>query len=226
MTTLIDGNGTILRRVSSLFACGVFAVVARAAGATPKTAPAPSFSPAHYGMYWPYRNRRNDALGAWLPQYEELFEPWRRHHAVDGPLDRNEMFTVPADSTFFWYGEAGPPKVNLVYDPVHRVALFSQGCCAWDETILATASKPPPSTVKAANLGAVRTRRGIGLGAPPSAVRRAYGAAVIYPSTTKRGFRVLSYYRNQVTRGSDCGWFENFVFRANRLVEIQAGHGC
>lgn len=227
MTKYIDGKATTThRRVSSLFACAAFAVVAHAAGATPKTAPAASFSPAPHGGYAAFLKHRNDALGAWLPHYEELFVPWRRHHAADGPLGWNEMFTVPADSTFFWYGDAGPPKVNLVYDPLRRVALFRQGCCAWDETILAAVTKPPPSTVKTAHLGAVRTRRGIGLGASPSAVRRAYGAAVIYPSTTKRGFRVLSYYRKQVTMGSDCGWFENFVFRANRLVEIQAGHGC
>jgi hypothetical protein len=116
--------------------------------------------------------------------------------------------------------------VNLVYDPVRRVALYEQGCCAWQETVLAVVPKPPPSAVKSANLGAVRTRRGIGLGASPSAVRGAYGAARLYPSTTKRGFLVLSYYRMHGTKGSACGWFENFVFRGGRLVEIEAGHGC
>jgi hypothetical protein len=218
--------GLLVHRVFLLLACAACAALAHAVNAAPQTAPLPSYSPVHYGRAWPYRNRRNDALGAWLPQYEDLFEPWRRHRAVDGPLGWNEMFTVPANSTFFWYGDAGPPKVDLVYDPARRVALFSQGCCSWQETILATVSKPPPSLVKTANLSAVRTRRGIGLGASPNAVRRAYGAAALYPSTTKRGFRVLSYYRKQVTTGTDCGWFENFVFRANQLVEIQAGHGC
>jgi hypothetical protein len=80
--------------------------------------------------------------------------------------------------------------------------------------------------VKSADLGAVRSRRGIALGASPAAVRRAYGPAQLYASTTTPGLRVLAYYRTQHTQGSDCGWYENFMFRANRLGTIQSGHGC
>ncbi len=60
----------------------------------------------------------------------------------------------------------------------------------------------------------------------PAAVVRAYGPARLHASTTTAGLRVLSYYRDQHVPGSGCAWFENFVFRANRLIEIQAGHGC
>jgi hypothetical protein len=127
---------------------------------------------------------------------------------------------------YFVYGEAGPSRVALVYDSAHGLALYSQGCCAWQETVLATVSTPPPRAVAAANLAALRSRHGIPLGASPNAVRRAYGPARLYRSTTSRGLRVLAYYRDQHVTGSGCGWFENFVFRSNRLIEIQAGHGC
>jgi|GEM_PF-1206325 len=214
------------RRALSLLASAVLVAlpnVARSASATPSPHAAPVVDPNYAAAFL---RRRNDALGAWLPRGEDLFEPWRRHRAANGPLGWDEMFTVPRDATYFWYGNAGPPRVQAVYDPVRRVVLFEQGCCAWQETVLASVSTPPPYAVKTANLGVLRSRHGIGLGASPSAVRRAYGRAHLYPSTKARGFRVLSYYREQPTSGSTCGWFENFVFRADRLIEIQAGHGC
>jgi hypothetical protein len=213
-------------RAFSLLACTALVILPPAASAAPAPAATSAPGPAGARQDAEFLKRRNEALGAWLPANESLFEPWRRHHAADGPLGWNEMFAVPAPATNFWYGPAGPPRVNLVYDPRRRVALYEQGCCAWQETVLADVSKPPPGVVKAVNLGALRTRRGIALDATPTAVRRAYGPARLYPSTLKPELRVLSYYRDQYTRGSACGWFENFVFRANRLIEIQAGHGC
>ncbi len=167
---------------------------------------------------------RNEALGTWLPRGEDLFEPWHRRRAAVGALGWGDLFIVPRDGTPFWYGKTAP-RVLAVYDPVRRVALYQQSCCGWQETVLARAA-PPPRAVTTANLGALRSRRGIGLGASPSAVRRAHGWAHLYPSTTTRGLRLLSYYRDHRSKWASCEWFENFVFRANSLVEIQAGHGC
>lgn len=216
----------IRRRALLLIATAVlvaFPIVARSAPVSPGPATAPALG-AKYAVT--FLKRRNDALGAWLPHGEDLFEPWRRHRAANGPLGWDEMFAMRRDATYFWYGNAGPSRVQAVYDPVRRVVLFEQGCCAWQETVLASVSTPPPDRLKTANLGALRSRRGVGLGASPSTVRRAYGPARLFPSTTARGLRILAYYRDQHTKGSACGWFENFVFRSNRLVEIQAGHGC
>jgi hypothetical protein len=92
--------------------------------------------------------------------------------------------------------------------------------------VLMVAPKPPPQPVQTANLGAIRTRHAIVLGSSPAAVVRAYGPARLHASTTTAGLRVLSYYRDLHVPGSACARFENFVFRANRLIEIQAGHGC
>lgn len=212
-----------MARLIAMLVAAALAALPAAGGATPVAAPMTTLAP---GWYAEFLRHRNEALGAWLPANEDIFEPWRLHRAAVGALGWSDLFTIPPDATFFWHGEAGPPKVHLVYDPVRRVALFSQGCCSWQETILATVAKPPPGAVKTADLAAMRTRRGIGLGASPDAVRRAYGKAVLYPSTAKRGLRVLAYYRMQYPKGSACGWFENFVFRGARLIEIQAGHGC
>jgi hypothetical protein len=196
------------------------------AGSTERLRPGATVTLSPQAQYAVFLKARNEALGAWLPSGEDLFEPWRLHLAATSALGWDEMFTVPRGATYFWYGPAGPPKVHLVYDPVHHVALYRQGCCAWEESVLTTASTPPPRTVKAANLSGVRSKRGIALGASPDAVRRAYGPARLHGSTKKPALRVLSYYRNQHVKYSGCGWFENFVFRANRLIEIQAGHGC
>ena len=215
-----------MRCAFSLLAIAVLAARALGAGAAPAPTATKTPMPAYARQYAIFLEARNEPLGRWLPANEDLFEPWRRHHAASATLAYREMFTIPSGATFFWHGNAGPPKVHLVYDPTRRVALYDQGCCTWDETVLAVVSKRPPAAVKAANLAGVRTRRGIGLGASPNAVRRAYGEAVLYPSTTKPSLRVLSYYRRQGPKGSTCGWFENFVFRGARLIEIQAGHGC
>lgn len=153
-------------------------------------------------------------LWRWMPHGEDMFQPWRRGLTSNAPLGDGEMFALPRDAT-------------IVYDPAHRVVLYYQGCCAYQETVLASVLTPPPKQLRTASLAALRTERGIGLGSSPNAVRRAYGRARLHRSTVSPGLRVLSYYREQrVPHSSSCGWFENFVFRANRLTEIQAVHSC
>jgi len=152
-----------------------------------------------------------------LPHGEDLFEPQRRHLAANAALGWREMFETQFPR------RVGQP---ILYDAMHGVVLYYQGCCAWEETVLAAVTAPPPRAVRHADLGTLKTPRGIALGASPEPVRHAYGPAPLHRSTTTRSLRVLSYYRDQPVRGSGCGWFENFIFSADRLIEIQAGHGC
>ena len=152
-------------------------------------------------------------LWRWLPHAEDMFAPWRRGLTSPAPLGFAEMFALPGDA-------------RVVYDPVHRIVLYYDGCCAYQETVLATVAGPPPRKLPFASLGALRTAHGIALGASPRAVQRAYGPARLHRSTVAHELRVLSYYRDHRLTGSSCGWFENFVFRANRLTEIHAGHSC
>ena len=168
---------------------------------------------------------RNETMLKWLPRGEDLFEPWRRHLTAQAPLGWNDMLSVPNNATSFGFGDAGPGG-ELVYDPARGIVLNRRGCCAWWETVLMVAPKPPPQPAQTADLSAIRAGHAIALGASTADVVRAYGPARLHASTTTAGLRVLSYYRNRHVPGSGCGWFENFVFRANRLIEIQAGNGC
>jgi hypothetical protein len=163
-------------------------------------------------------------LAKWLPRGEDLFEPWRRHLTAQAPLGWDDMLSVPQNATFFMGSDM--ERASVIYDPAHRIVLYQRGCCAWWETVLMVAPKPPPQPVKTADLSLIRAGHAIALGAAPAAVVRAYGPARLHASTTTAGLRVLSYYRNRHVPGSACSWFENFVFRANRLVEIQSGNGC
>jgi len=152
-------------------------------------------------------------LWRWLPHGEDLFAPWRRGLTSPAPLGNAEMFALPGDA-------------RIVYDPQRRIVLYYDGCCAYRETVLAAVNGPPPRKIRTASLGAVRTVRGIALGASPAAVRQRYGPARLHRSTLSPALRVLSYYRSRRVPGSSCGWGENFVFRADRLTEIQAGYAC
>jgi hypothetical protein len=122
---------------------------------------------------------------------------------------------------------AVPAKLPILYDPERRIVLYYEGCCAYQMTVLAEVTGPPPTKlIPSTPLGAMRTTRGIGLGATPAAVRQRYGPARLHRSTTAPALRVLSYYCDRHVPGASCGWFENFVFRAGRLTEIQAGYAC
>jgi hypothetical protein len=161
-------------------------------------------------------------LWSWLPHGENMWEPHRRRLAADAPLSSAEMFELPAARR----ADHSGPRANVVYDPGRHLVLYWNGCCDWQETVLARVTARPPKPLRTAPLGDLRTRRGIALGASPAAVVRAYGPTRLHRSTTTPALRVLSYYRDQHVPGSGCGWYENFVFSADRLIEIQAGHSC
>jgi hypothetical protein len=157
-------------------------------------------------------------LGEWLLQGEDLFVLWRRRLASQSPvLAFGELADVPERATWFVYGTG--VKVQALYDRAHGLVLYHQGCCAWDEIVLARAPASPEALV-GRDLLAFRTRHGIGLGASAADVVAAYGPAHLHRSTKIADLRVLSYWRDQHVKGSGCAWFENFVFRGSRLIEI------
>ncbi len=169
---------------------------------------------------------RNEALGAWLPRGEDLLEPWHRRRAAVGALGWGDQFIVPRDATFFWYGKTAL-RVLAVYDPVRRVALYEQGCCGWQETVLVDVSKPPPRAVTTANLGAVHSRRGIGLGASPSAVRRAHGSGAPVPVDDEAWFaRAVVLSRSAHQMGQPAGGSRTSCSARTAWSRFEAGHGC
>lgn len=197
-----------------------------------------------------YDGACSEALGAWLPSsgYGYVADQWRHGRATriqqrDGFMYENEKpaspmylgFQGPDDGTFFVYGMAGPPRGHVVYDPVHHIAFYKQGCCSWDEVVAASHVAPPPKTVVARDLSTLRTVRGIYLGMHPSAVTRTYGASSLLTVSGHADVRMLAYTTWKPAKDvtgvgigfpGTCGQFENFYFRGDRLILIQFGNGC
>lgn len=185
---------------------------------------------------------------SWLPGFDNAPDYWRLGEAkriyrrdrflyetrnISGP--RRFGTRGPNDGTFFVYGDAGPTKGYVVYDPVHRIAFYEQGCCSWEDTIAAADTPAPPKPVVIRNLQHLSTVRGIRLGQTVREVERIYGAAKLLPLRGRPQIRVLAYttwppyiHAGHYPAGwrDPCGQFENFYFRQGRLVLIQLGNGC
>ena len=186
----------------------------------------------------------DQARVAWLPSFGNAAEWMRRQHATrisqrDGfkyggvtPDSRTSLgFVGPEDGTFFVAASAGnPPKGRVVYDQVHRIAFYQQGCCSWFDVVAAADVNPPPRKVILRDLSSLTTVRGIRLGDSMDVVTRIYGRAKPgsipgYPSLV-----VLAYTTwpplSKRHFSSPCGQYETFVFRRNHLIYIQFGNGC
>jgi len=214
-----------------------------AAASTPH--PVPTDNPHCVKLY---HGACNEALGAWLPGFGDAAEAWRHGHATtiqqrDGFVYENEKpasprflgFQGPDDGTFFVYGNAGPPKGHVVYDALHRVAFYQQGCCSWNEVVAASNTSHPPLLVVARDLSGLHTVRGIHLGMRPAEVTRIYGASSLLTVPGRAGVTMLAYTTWKPLAsgqsvgeafGGTCGQFENLYFRADRLILIQLGNGC
>jgi hypothetical protein len=126
------------------------------------------------------------------------------------------------------YGMAGPPRGSLVYDPVMRIALYDVGCCAWHDVVVAADVSPPPKRVVARSLVAIRTARGITLGAQPQLVRHVFGAAALSPVPGNSGEALLEYREPvHVPDGaSTCDESYAFLFKHGRLAAMDYGAAC
>ena len=193
-------------------------------------------SAAHMRAGW------SPAIGSWLPSYSESNNPWLEGHA--GLIHRRDGFVyegrtlgldgrfgeAPRDGTFFVYGNAGPPKGYVVYDPAHRIAFYGQGCCSWFDLVAAANAPPPPKRVVHRDLSGLRTVRGVSLGMSPAEVMSIYGRVKFAPLRAHPRMQLLAYTTwppvTKLATGSGCGQFQNFYFRARRLVLIQLGNGC
>ncbi|MDQ2865967.1 MAG: hypothetical protein M3R51_07045 [Candidatus Eremiobacteraeota bacterium] len=190
-----------------------------------------------------FHNACSEAMGAWLPTLGYPGTWWERGLAAhitrrDGFLYEGERPTAaqflgyqgPKDGTFFVYGNAGPPKGHAVYDPVHRIAFYQQGCCSWNDVVAATNVTAPPKPVVKRDLHDLVTVRGIRLGQTMPEVMRIYGKSTPIPISAHLDVHVLPYttWRPIQTLHSidSCGQFQNFFFRKNRLIMIQLGNGC
>lgn len=180
---------------------------------------------------------KNWRIGEWLPTLIDGFEPSRRGETstvnfmdgfvYEGKLQRAkgwaELQGQPADGTPFVYGKAGPPKGTVVYDYADAIAFYSQGCCSWHSTVLASDASAPPVQVVNRNLRNIHTVHGIALRDTPAHVESIYGKATPQRVPRQSQMKLLSY---AYSTGGGCGQFQNFVFLHDRLVYIELLNGC
>jgi hypothetical protein len=178
----------------------------------------------------------SEALGAWLPTYlGGSFGPSNRNVATRGvPADvfvfdhDGKSSEGPEGGTFFVYGAAGPPRGDIFYDPVHRLAFFTQGCCAWRETVLTQVVTPPPVAVRTTDLRGVHTKAGVTIGMHAADVMRRYGPSRRHPVPEHPDLQVLSYTsrRSAYDPHESCGTDQNFILKDDRVLYIQLGWAC
>jgi hypothetical protein len=181
----------------------------------------------------------SEALGEWLPGFAfgSVFGDSARHiKQIDDFLYAGKKapssdllgLRGPDDGTFFVYGDAGPPKGDVVYDYAHAIAFYDQGCCSWHESAIGYASAPPKRVVDR-DLSALKTVRGIHLGMSPAAVEAIYGANRLRALPKAPGVSVLAYTATLKMPASyrvSCEQDDDFYFRDNRLVLIQLDDAC
>ena len=174
-------------------------------------------------------------MGRWLPEFGDSETWWD----VATRVDRRDEFVYnregpgggPADGTRFVHGSAGPSGGQAVYDRVHAIAFYEQGCCSWNDVVAAAGVPAPPKDVPARNLLGLSTVRGVRLWLTEAEVMKIYGRATLEPVAGHPGVSVLPYTtwpprKSIASVHSPCGQFENFFFRANRVILIQLGNGC
>ena len=167
----------------------------------------------------------NQAVGEWLPQFATPDAFW--DHATH-ITQRDRFPQNPKGGTLIVF-TVEMQKAYVIYDAAHGRVFYETGCCSWDETVLAYVFAPP-KTLANQNLWPLKTVRGVTLGMDPWEVMRIYGSSErrIVENTD---LIVLAYTtwppRNKLSKTkSECGQFENFYFRLNKLIEIQIGDGC
>ncbi len=169
----------------------------------------------------------SEATGQWLPQFATPDTFWDDATHIT----QRDSFTLSTNSGTPVVFTINLQKARVTYDRAHRIVFYETGCCSWEEIVLAYQSTLAPKSLMNRDLSTLKTARGVRLGMTPGAVIGIYGAAK--PQFVKGHGRVsvLAYTtwppRNKLSKThSECGQFQNFYFRNDRLVEIQLGNGC
>src|ERR1700685_172127 len=144
-----------LRRLRGLAVSFVFAcAIAGAPASTLVASASPPSDAANEALCRKYFKHTvcSEALGRWLPYLGAGDGPRTSRtatHVYDGfrqtarTSERSFSAFAPV-GTSFSHGDAGPPRGSVVYDPVHRIAFFGEGCCSYFSVVLAADVTPPP----------------------------------------------------------------------------------
>lgn len=180
----------------------------------------------------------SEAVGRWLPRVPNSWIPERLarrttvHDRVIDPAGTGPLTFLGTRGVFrgthFVYGNAGPPQGHAVYDPVHHLAYYDEGCCSWHHVVIASNVKAPPKTIAVRSLIMLRTERGIQLGDKPSQIESIYGPAAFHPVTGVRSQETLSYYRKVTFRRpySPCEERMTFLFAYGQLTALDIADEC
>lgn len=188
------------------------------------TSPFPTNNPI-CTQYFP--STCSEAVGEWLPQYATPDTFW------DGAthITQRDGFAMSTNSGTLVVFTIDLQRAHVTYDTARRIVFYETGCCSWDEIVLAYQSTLPPKPLVNRDLSTLKTTRGVQLGMTSAAVIGIYGAAKLQFVKGHGRVSVLAYTtwppRNKLSKThSECGQFQNFYFRENRLILIQLGNGC
>jgi hypothetical protein len=179
----------------------------------------------------------NEALVNWLPQVPDAEEsraaPTSVRDEIVDPAGTGErrfldMRGVYGGTFFVREAPGGPPRGHVVYDPLHRIAYYDEGCCSLHHVVISANVPPPPKKIVMRSLAALRTVRGIRLGAQPSAIQSIYGPATLRTVPGAPGEQTITYAR-AITRpapNSVCTAYTTFLFFTGRLTAIDFNEAC
>jgi len=190
---------------------------------------------AHCRPY--YGSACSDAVGLWLPQFAQVgagpaAAPTTVVDRIVDPASRGDAGFLgrqgPVDGTFFVYGNAGPPKGNVVYDRVHRIVFYDEGCCAWHHVALVSGVSAPPKTIATRPLAGIRSTRGIRLGDPSAKVLAIFGAATPRSVPGVANEKTLTFERDIINSkpSTPCEETMTFLFARDRLTAMDYGVAC
>jgi hypothetical protein len=175
----------------------------------------------------------------WVDRAAKRDDPFLRYgfRSVDAPATTNR--TIVRDA---FVGYAGPSSANggpadgaaysfaigkdtwhVVYDPVHRLAYYGEGCCSYHREVLLRVRTAAPRGVPRRDLSTMRTERGIRLGMTVAQVERREGPAPRTMGPTGNGRTALAYWSRV---GTQCSLERTFVFARDRLQAIHVIEGC
>jgi hypothetical protein len=204
------------------------------------TAAAPANQPEHDAPFFPERMR---TAMEWVDRERHRQDPFLlltfrefdapatvnrtrlRDHLIgyDAPPSGFGGVAGPGDGATYGF-MVGKDTWTVVYDAVHRLAYYGEGCCAFGYGVLMRTTTAAPPSVPRRDLSRMRTVRGIRLGMNARQVQAREGPAPRALGPSRSGRTALVYTTTLGPR--NCVEQRTFVFGRGRLEAIDVLRGC
>ena len=215
----------------------ILAVIVFAALTTSRVASADTREPAVHN--YPFFPEAMRPAMEWVDRAAQRDDPFLRYgfRSVDAPATTNRTSVRdalvgytgpssanggPADGAAYYF-LVGKDTWHVVYDPVHRMAYYGEGCCSYHREVLVRVHTTAPRSVPRRDLSTMRTARGMRLGMTVAQVERREGPAPRTMGPTGKGRTALAYWSRV---GKQCSQERTFVFVHDRLQAIHVVEGC